>query len=78
LNIVDNPVASNVDQRNIILARDAALPDVPPNEPTKRHTTHALLSCMFAGVLGDCVCRTKKRRRKKNKKRKIKIKNKGK
>jgi hypothetical protein len=38
--------------------------DVPHNEPAKRHTTHALFSCMIAGIPGDCGCR---RREKENK-----------
>jgi hypothetical protein len=41
LNSANNPIASNADQRTIILGRDAALPDVPPNEPAKRPTTTA-------------------------------------
>jgi hypothetical protein len=41
LNSVNNSVASNVDQRNIIPGRDAALPDVPPNESAKRPATTA-------------------------------------
>jgi hypothetical protein len=42
LNSANNLVASNTDQRNIILDRDAALPDVPPNEAAKRPATMAL------------------------------------
>jgi hypothetical protein len=36
LNIANNPVASNADQRNIIPVRDAALLDVPPNDLAKK------------------------------------------
>jgi hypothetical protein len=39
LNSANNPIVSNADQRNIIPGRDAALPDVPPNELAKRHAT---------------------------------------
>jgi hypothetical protein len=35
-NSANNPVVSNADQRNIIPGRDAALPDVPPNELAKK------------------------------------------
>jgi hypothetical protein len=41
LNSANNPVASNADQRNIMLGRDAALSDVPPNEQAKRPATTA-------------------------------------
>jgi hypothetical protein len=41
LNSANNPVASNVYQRNIIPVRHAALPDVPHNEPAKIPATMA-------------------------------------
>jgi hypothetical protein len=61
---------------NIIPHRDAALPDVSPNEPAKRHTTHALLSCTLAGVPGDCGCRRKEKENKEKEKEKRKRKHK--
>jgi hypothetical protein len=38
--------------------------DVPHNEPAKRHTTHALLSCTLAGMPGDGGCRRKEKENK--------------
>jgi hypothetical protein len=35
----NNPVAYNVDQRNIVPGRHAALLDVPSHEPAQRPTT---------------------------------------
>jgi hypothetical protein len=39
MNSVNKPIAFTVDQRNIIPARDATLPHVPPHEPAKRPAT---------------------------------------
>jgi hypothetical protein len=47
--------------------------DVPPNEPAKRHTTHALLYCTLAGTPRDYGCQRKEKENKeKEKKRKTK------
>jgi hypothetical protein len=46
--------------------------DPPPNEPAKRHTTHALLSCTLAGTPGDYGCRRKEKENKEKEKRKRK------
>jgi hypothetical protein len=53
--------------------------DVPPNEPAKRHTTHALLYCTLAGTPGDYGCQRKEKENKeKEKKGRQNIKNEGK
>jgi hypothetical protein len=51
---------------------------VPHNQPTKRHITHALLSCTLAGMPGDCGCSRKEKENKEKEKGRENIKNEGK